>query len=301
MFADLIYEKIEKSGNPTALGLDPRVEYIPDSIREKAGNDADSVLLFNERLIDILSDIIPVVKFQSAYYELLGPAGIAVLQKSMAYAKGRGMVVILDAKRNDIGSTAAAYAGAYLSDGHFAADALTVNAYLGSDGVRPFIDACKCYGKGIFILVKTSNPSSHEIQDLKLSDGMTVFEKMAEMVNGWGDGLVGSHGYNSVGAVAGATYPDELKRLRNAMPASFLLVPGYGTQGGGAADVANGFDENGNGAVVNSSRGIMCAWESDRLKGIFSHERFAEAARDEAIHMKNALSAAIGKENIKGE
>jgi len=295
MFADILYEKIEKTGNPTVMGLDPRIEYVPDSIRENTNSDASAVLNFNLKLIDTLNDIIPAVKFQSAYYELLGPIGAITLQQSMAYAKSVGLVVILDAKRNDIGSTAKAYAEAYLGDKHYAADALTVNGYLGTDGIKPFSDICEAKGKGIFILVKTSNPSSGELQDMKLYDGMTVYEKMAELVNGWGKEIVGKHGYSSIGAVVGATYPEELGKLRKIMPKAMLLVPGYGAQGGGANDVKDGFDSKGNGAIVNSSRGLMCAWKSEKFSGKYTHEDFCEAARDEAILMKTALNTATNK------
>ena len=290
MFADLLYEKIEKMGNPTVMGLDPRIEFVPDSIRVAAGNDADAVLIFNLKLIDALCDIVPAVKFQSAYYELLGPAGAKTLQKSMAYAKSKGMVVVLDAKRNDIGSTAKAYAEAYLGDHHYSADALTVNGYLGTDGIKPFAEICKSNGKGIFILVKTSNPSSGELQDLKLENGYSVFEKMAQLVNVWGADNIGKHGYSSIGAVVGATYPEELRMLRKMMPAAMLLIPGYGAQGGGAEDVKNGFDDNGNGAIVNSSRGLMCAWKAAKFNGKYIHDQFCEAAHEEALQMKTAFN-----------
>lgn len=293
MFADLIYEKIAECGNPTVLGLDPRIDYVPDSIREKTKNDAAAILEFNMKLIDTLSDIIHIVKFQSAYYEMLGPAGAITLQNSIAYAKEAGMIVILDAKRNDIGSTAKAYAEAYLSDTHYSADALTVNGYLGTDGIIPFIDICKENGKGIFILVKTSNPSSGELQDLKLESGITVYEKMAELVSKWGADIIGKNGYSSVGAVVGATYPEELGKLREIMPKAMFLVPGYGAQGGGADDVKHGFDSNGNGAIVNSSRGLMCAWKAEKFSGKYTHENFCEAARAEAILMKNSLATVI--------
>lgn len=290
MFADMLYEKIERMQNPTVLGLDPLIDYVPASIRNTADGDDQAILVFNKKLIDTLCDIIPAVKFQSAYYELLGPEGAFCLQKSMIYAKFKGMVVILDAKRNDIGSTASAYAKAYLAEKHYTADAITVNGYLGTDGIKPFIEMCRENGKGIFILVKTSNPSSGELQDLRLLDGMTVYEKMAELVAGWGSDIIGSCGYSSVGAVVGATYPYELGRLRELMPKAMLLVPGYGAQGGSADDVKCGFDSKGNGAIVNSSRGLMCAWKSGKFSGVYSHEDFCEAARNEAILMKTSLT-----------
>ena len=205
------------------------------------------------------------------------------------------MMVILDGKRNDIGSTARAYAEAYLSPDGYDADALTVNAYLGTDGIQPFLELCEKYDKGIFILVKTSNPSSGEFQDLRLESGETIYERMADMVKRWGRSLIGEYGYSSVGAVVGATYPDELKALRERMGETPFLIPGYGAQGGGAADVIHGFDKNGIGSLVNSSRGLMCAWKNGKYPGRFSQENFCEAARFEAVEMRNSLAAALDK------
>jgi orotidine-5'-phosphate decarboxylase len=293
MFADRLFYRVNEMNNPTVLGLDPRIEFVPESIRKKNPTDALAISEFNRKLLFTLHDIVPVVKFQSAYYEMLGPEGAAVLKEGILFAKSLGMLVILDGKRNDIGSTARAYAEAYLSPGGYDADALTVNAYLGSDGIQPFLELCEKYEKGVFILVKTSNPSSGEFQDLRLDSGEKVYERMADMVRRWGSGLIGEHGYSSVGAVVGATYPDELKILRERMNETPFLIPGYGAQGGGAADVVHGFDKLGYGSIVNSSRGLMCAWKNEIYKNRFSQEDFCEAARFEAVEMRNALSAAI--------
>ncbi len=301
MSIDLLIDKINEKKNPTVAGLDPRWEYVPEYIREDAiakfgkTNQAVGAALttFNKGLIDALCDIVPAVKPQSAYYEMYGLAGLNALAETISYAREKGMYVILDGKRNDIGATAEAYAAAYLGkanaddfvvENELESEGLTVNGYLGSDGIKPFVNACRDYGKIIFVLVKTSNPSSGELQDLSV-DGETIYRKMAAMVNGWGEGLDGKYGYGPVGAVVGATYPDQLKELRSLMPKSYILVPGYGAQGGGAKDVAGAFDKNGLGAIINSSRGIMCAYK----KGDYKPEDFAKAARDEAIRMREDI------------
>lgn len=300
-----LIKKIKKMQNPTVAGLDPKLSYIPSYILNDVFNEygktpegvCEALCRFNFGLIDALSDIVPAVKPQMAYYEMYGLAGLNALKKTIDYAKSKGMYVILDGKRNDIGSTAEAYAEAYLGssdiDGEisyndFNADALTVSPYLGTDGVMPFVKKCKENDKGIFVLVKTSNPSSGELQDLT-SNGMTIYEKMAELVNKWGNDTVGESGYSSVGAVVGATYPAQAEKLRKLMPKTYFLVPGYGAQGGTADDVAKSFNSDGLGAIVNSSRGIMCAYQKKQLAG----EAFAEAARDEAISMRNAIVSAI--------
>ena len=295
MFQEKLYEKIKEFNNPSVVGLDPLIDYVPKSIINKFNNDSEAILHFNKCLIDNLKEIIPVVKCQSAYYELLGPKGAIVLTKTMEYAKKNGMLVILDCKRNDIGSTASAYANAYLNNGVYNADCITVNGYLGSDGITPFIDKCEKLGKGIYILVKTSNKSSFELQDLKLENGNYVYEQMASLVSKWGESTIGKYGYSSVGAVVGATYPKQLKQLREKMKHTIFLVPGYGVQGGDASDVKYAFDENGNGALVNSSRGIMCAWK----KRGYDHEKFIKAAIKEANEMKNKLNKYIKTEAKK--
>ena len=280
MSMDKLFEKIAEKQNPTVAGLDPKLSYIPDYIREESYKKygktlegaADALLQFNKGLIDALCDIVPAVKPQAAYYEMYGWQGVKALTETIAYAKEHGMFVITDGKRNDIGATMTAYAAAHLGTTQvedvvaepFGADALTVNGYLGTDGIQPLLEVCGKEDKGIFVLVKTSNPSSGELQDRPLADGNTVYRAMGAMCEGWGEKLPGKYGYSGVGAVVGATYPAQLEELRAAMPHTFFLVPGYGAQGGAADDVAPGFDKNGLGAIVNSSRGIMCQQRADR-------------------------------------
>ncbi len=301
MSIDCLIEKIQEKKNPTVAGLDPRWEYIPAYIQEKAidahGKTAAAIgaalFEFNKGLIDALSDIVPAVKPQSAYYEMYGLSGLEALANTIRYAKEKGMYVVLDGKRNDIGKTAEAYAAAYLGkttagpitfDNELEADGLTVNGYLGTDGIMPFVEACKTCDKTIFVLVKTSNPSSGELQDL-IVNGQPLYAQMATLVNRWGEGLEGRYGYTPVGAVVGATYPKQLKELRTVLNKAYILVPGYGAQGGGAQDVAAAFDKNGLGALINSSRGIMCAWQ----KNGYAPEAYQQAARDEALRMREDI------------
>lgn len=307
MAIDRLLEKIVEKQNPTVAGLDPKLAYVPAYIREKSYEQygktfegaANALLLFNKGLIDALYDIVPAVKPQAAYYEMYGWQGVKALAETIAYAKEKGLYVITDGKRNDIGATMQAYAAAHLGateiEGEapeaFGADALTVNGYLGSDGIDPLLSVCKEKDKGIFVLVKTSNPSSGELQDRKLETGEPVYRAMGGMCEAWGKELSGRYGYSGVGAVVGATYPDQLGELRKALPHTFFLVPGYGAQGGGAKDVAPGFDENGLGAIVNSSRGIMCAWQKEKC----APEEYAQAARREAVRMRDEIMAEIGK------
>lgn len=299
---DLLINKIIEKKNPTVAGLDPKLDYVPEYIIaknfEKYGANlegaANAILEFNKGLIDALYEVVPAVKPQSAYYEMYGPHGVKALYETIKYAKEKGMYVILDGKRNDIGATSEAYATAYLSDTKinnelkeeaFGADSLTVNGYLGTDGIAPFATTFEG-GKTIFVLVKTSNKSSGELQDLELKDGKKIYEKMAELVDMWGKDSVGKYGYSKVGAVVGATYPEQLKEIRKSNPNTLFLVPGYGAQGGGADDVKHAFDKDGLGAIINSSRGIMCAYK----KGNYSENEFAVAAKDEAIRMRNEIS-----------
>ena len=307
MSMDKLLEKIAEKQNPTVAGLDPKLSYIPDYIREESYKKygktlegaADALLQFNKGLIDALCDIVPAVKPQAAYYEMYGWQGVKALTETIAYAKEHGMFVITDGKRNDIGATMTAYAAAHLGTTQvedmvvepFGADALTVNGYLGTDGIQPLLEVCGKEDKGIFVLVKTSNPSSGELQDRPLADGNTVYRAMGAMCEGWGEKLPGKYGYSGVGAVVGATYPAQLEELRAAMPHTFFLVPGYGAQGGAADDVAPGFDKNGLGAIVNSSRGIMCAWQKEGVDGY----EFAAAARREAIRMRDEIVGRIGE------
>ena len=302
---DILINKIKEMNNPTVIGLDPRYDMLPECIKSKYGTDIKSVcegiLEYNKALIDATYDIIPAVKPQIAFYEMFGVDGINCFKETCKYAKEKGMVVIADVKRGDIGSTAAGYSNAYLGEtpvgdkkeSFYDIDFVTVNPYLGVDGIKPFIEDSKKYGKGIFILVKTSNPSSSELQDLKLESGETVYEKVAELVKTWGEELIGENGYSSVGAVVGATHPTQLKDLRELMPNTFFLIPGYGAQGGKAEDIALGFDKDGVGGIVNASRSLMCAYKSDLWKDEFGDERFAEATRAEAIRMRNELTLSI--------
>lgn len=307
MSLDRLIKGIVNTQNPTVAGLDPKLDYIPDYIKEKAfaqyGKNlegaAEALFVFNKGLIDALCDIVPAVKPQAAYYEMYGWYGVRTLQRTIEYAKSKGMFVITDAKRNDIGTTMQAYANAHLgttevegeSVAAFGSDALTVNGYLGTDGIKPVIEVCQKEDKGMFILVKTSNPSSGELQDRKLDDGLTIYRTMGNMCEKWGEELTGQYGYSGVGAVVGATYPEQLGELRKALPHTFFLVPGYGAQGGGAEDVAPAFDEKGLGAVINSSRGIMCAWKKEA--GL-DPQNYAQAARREAIRMRDEIVSYIG-------
>ncbi len=313
MSMDRLLQKIAEKQNPTVAGLDPKLSYVPDHIREnsfaKYGKTlegaADALLTFNQGLIDALCDIVPAVKPQAAYYEMYGWQGVKALAETIAYARAKGMFVITDGKRNDIGATMQAYASAHLGETEvegerfeaFGADALTVNGYLGSDGIKPLLAVCQERDKGIFVLAKTSNPSSGELQDRTLDDGKTLYRTLGDMCELWGEKLPGQYGYSGVGAVVGATYPAQLGELRKALPHTFFLVPGYGAQGGAADDVAPAFDEHGLGAVVNSSRGIMCAWQRSAATaeaGCDGHD-YAKAAREEALRMRDEIVARIGK------
>lgn len=286
MIVDKLIEKIIETQNPTCVGLDTALEYLPEEM-QKGGTEA--IFEFNKNIIDNICDIVPAVKVQIAYYEVYGAAGLDCFKKTCEYAKERGLIVISDTKRNDIGATAAQYANAFLGDGAFnATDMLTVNGYLGSDGVIPFTDECKKHDKGIFILVKTSNPSSGELQNLKLEDGRTVFECMGDMVEKWGEGTVGKYGYSCVGAVVGATYPEEAKVLRARLPHTFFLIPGYGAQGANAEMLKNCFAKGGLGGIVNNSRGILCAYKK---RG----GTYFEAARAAALDMKADLNSVLGE------
>lgn len=304
MSLDRLIEKIAETQNPTVAGLDPKLDYVPGYIKADCfaqyGNTleaaAEALLRFNKGLIDALCDIVPAVKPQCAYYEMYGWQGVRALAETMAYAREKGMFVITDGKRNDIGTTMEAYAAGHLGTvavngeqlAPFAGDALTVNGYLGSDGIKPLLKICGEQDKGIFVLVKTSNPSSGELQDQKLGD-KTVYEVMGEKCEEWGESLPGKYGYSGVGAVVGATYPTQLQALRAALPHTFFLVPGYGAQGGGAKDVSYAFDSRGLGAIVNSSRGIMCAYQKEGC----DERDYAGAARREALRMKTDITDMI--------
>ncbi len=306
MSLDALMASIAKTQNPTVAGLDPKLDYVPEYILkknfEKYGETlkgaAKALLEFNKGLIDALHEVVPAIKPQAAYYEMYGTAGVKTLYKTQEYAKKRGMLVITDGKRNDIGTTMEAYATAHLGKVKvgeneycpFLGDALTVNGYLGSDGIKPLIKVCSEYNKGIFVLVKTSNPSSGELQD-KLIDGVTVYETMGKMCEEWGKDLMGKYGYSGVGAVVGATYPEQIKELRAKLPHTFFLIPGYGAQGASAKDIAGAFDSNGLGGIVNSSRGIMCAYKKEGC----DERDYAGAAYREAIRMRDEIMSFVGE------
>ena len=295
MIFDRLIDKIVSMQNPTCVGLDTSFDYLPESMRagvKDFESASKAVFAFNKGIVDCVCDIVPAVKVQIAYYEALGASGMDCFEKTCAYAKEKGLFVIADAKRNDIGATASRYAEAFLGEGGFgrafAADMLTVNAYLGSDGVLPFLEECKARDKGIFVLVKTSNPSSGELQNLKLSDGRTVYECMGDMTKTWGEGTQGEYGFTRVGAVVGATYPEEAKILRERLPDTFFLIPGYGAQGAGADMLKNCFKKGGRGGIVNNSRGILCAYKKR------GGDHF-EAARAAAIDMQKDLLSTLGE------
>lgn len=300
-----LLDKIVEMKNPTVAGLDPKLAYVPQYIRDKYTQQygptleaaAEALYEFNTGLIDALCDIVPAVKPQMAYYEMYGWQGVRTFERTVRYAQEKGMYVITDGKRNDIGATMEAYATGHLGvtdvEGEavtaFGADALTVNGYLGSDGIKPLLKVCAEQDKGIFVLVKTSNPSSGELQDLKLENGQTIYARMADMCTFWGHELPGKYGFTGVGAVVGATYPEQLTEIRAAHPSLFLLVPGYGAQGGGAKGLVGAFNADGLGAIVNSSRAIMCAYQKEGC----DEKDFAGAARREALRMREDINSVL--------
>lgn len=298
---DRLINKIKETNNPTVIGLDPRYELLPKCVLEKYPNTLEGVsqaiVEYNKALIDETYDVIPAVKPQIAFYEMFGIPGMKAFEETCKYAKQKGMIVIADIKRGDIGSTAQGYSNAYLGktkigekeESIFDVDFVTVNPYMGTDCVKPFIEDCKKYGKGIFILVKTSNPSSGELQDVKLENGEEVYVKVAKLVEEWGKDLRGENGYSSIAAVVGATYPKQLKEIREIAPHTYFLIPGYGAQGGKVEDIALGFDKNGLGGIVNASRSLMCAYKSELWKDKFAEKDYAKATRAEALRMKEEL------------
>ena len=299
---DKLIERIIELQNPACVGLDTDFNYLPEDMKRDVSTFeevSERIAEFNMNIIDKISDIVPSVKVQVAYYEIYGHAGMQAFEYTLNYARGRGLIVIADCKRNDIGSTAGCYSKAYLGKTDingkqsraFAADMLTVNGYLGYDGIKPFIEDVTAHDKSIFALVKTSNPSSGEFQNLKLENGKFIYEQMGELVQEWGKTTVGKYGYSEVGAVVGATHPEEAARLRKQMPNTFFLIPGYGAQGGSAEMLKVCFDKRGLGGVVNSSRGIICAYKNPQYSGM----TYSEAARAACIDMQQDLLGAIGK------
>ncbi|MBQ7065270.1 MAG: orotidine-5'-phosphate decarboxylase [Lachnospiraceae bacterium] len=303
-----LVEKIKQTNAPIVVGLDPMMNFIPEHITKKAFEEkgetlegaAEAIWQFNKAIVDSTYDLIPAVKPQVAMYEQFGIPGMIAFKKTVDYCKEKGLVVIGDIKRGDIGSTSAAYAVGHLgkvtvgnkSYYGFDEDFVTVNPYLGSDGVKPFLDVCKEEKKGIFVLVKTSNPSSGEFQD-QLIDGKPLYELVGEKVAAWGEECMGND-YSYVGAVVGATYPEMGKVLRNVMPKSFILVPGYGAQGGKGKDLVHFFNEDGLGAIVNSSRGIIAAYKNAQYSDKFAPENFADASRQAVLDMIDDIAGALG-------
>lgn len=296
---DKLVANIKKTNAPVVVGLDPMLNYIPGQILDKAIKEqgesleaaGEAIWQYNKGIVDATYDLIPAVKPQIAMYEQFGLPGLMAFKKTVDYCKGKGLVVIGDVKRGDIGSTSTAYAIGHLGKvqignkrlAGFDEDFVTVNPYLGTDGVKPFVDVCKEENRGIFVLVKTSNPSSGEFQDREI-DGKPLYEIVGEYVDQWGSEVIGECGYSQVGAVVGATYPEMGKVLRGIMPKTYILVPGYGAQGGTADALRPYFNEDGLGAIVNSSRGIICAYKQEQYAE-FGEENYADASRQAVVDM----------------
>ena len=300
MIIDKLIGRIVELQNPVCVGLDTIVDYLPQEMKAEIVDyrtAAEQILIFNRKIVDSVCDIVPAVKIQIACYEMYGAAGIDCFEKTVKYAEEKGLIVIADGKRNDIGNTAGAYAKAFLGKtqlfGHAESaspvDCVTVNPYLGIDGVDPFIREAVFADKSIFILVKTSNKSSGDFQDLDM-DGQTLYRRVGEKVEEWGAAYIGESGYSPCGAVVGATYPAQLTELRAALPHTFFLIPGYGAQGGAAKDIDGAFDKNGLGAIVNSSRALMCAYKKAGDDGT----NLAKHTRDAVIAMRDDINSVRG-------
>ena len=301
--------RIKETNAPIVVGLDPMMKFVPEYIKKAAFTEygetlegaAEAIWQYNKGIVDAIYDLVPAVKPQVAMYEQFGIPGLVAFKKTVDYCKSKGLVVIGDIKRGDIGSTSKAYAIGHVAKvavgsktySGFCEDFVTVNPYLGSDGIRPFMEVCKEEKKGMFILVKTSNPSSGEFQDREI-DGKPLYEIVAEKVAEWGEEVMGED-YSYVGAVVGATYPEMGAALRKIMPKNYILVPGYGAQGGKGKDLAPFFNEDGLGAIVNSSRGIICAYQKDPYKEKFSPVDYADASRQAVLDMKEDLKNAFVK------
>ncbi|MGL4790859.1 MAG: orotidine-5'-phosphate decarboxylase [Anaerotignaceae bacterium] len=302
---DKLIDKIKATENPTVVGLDPRLNFVPKFIQDKCFEEfgktpkavAECFYEFNKGIIDATFDLIPAVKPQVAMYEMLGAAGFESYIKTIQYAKEKGLVIIGDIKRGDIASTAEDYSRGHLGrvmvEGNefeiYHEDFITLNPYLGWDSIEPYMADCKNYEKGMFVLVKTSNPNSGQLQDLDVG-GKTLYQHVGSLVNQWGENLMGKYGYSSVGAVVGATHKEQAEKLRKDMPSTFFLVPGYGAQGGTAEDLSVCFDKDGLGAIVNSSRGIIAAYKKDNK---YSEKDYALAARMAVLEMKEDLRRCI--------
>lgn len=312
---DKLIERIKELNNPTVVGLDPKLDFVPEFIKKEAYDKygmttkgaAEAFLKFNKMIIDEIYTLVPAVKPQVSMYEQLGEEGIRVYIETIKYAKEKGLIVIGDIKRGDIASTAEAYSNGHIGmvqigdENHkvYESDFVTVNPYMGYDAVSPYLNNCEKYDKGLFVLVKTSNPFGGQIQDIESKDGEKIYEKVGNLVSEWGKDHIGESGFSKIGAVVGATYPEQGKRLRELMPHTFFLVPGYGAQGATAKDLVGCFNKEGIGAIVNSSRGIIAAYKKDEYKVKFTDKEFAKAARAAVIDMKKDLTTAL--ESRRGE
>lgn len=306
-----LVHKIQQTGAPIVVGLDPMMKFVPEHIQKQAYAEfgetlegaSEAIWQYNKAIVDAIYDLVPAVKPQIAMYEQFGIPGLIAFQKTVQYCKEKGLIVIGDIKRGDIGSTSEAYAVGHLGRvqvgsrwfSGFDEDFATVNPYLGSDGIAPFLKVCREEQKGIFVLVKTSNPSSGEFQDRKIADAdnRPLYEVVGEQVAKWGEELMGEQ-YSYVGAVVGATYPEMGKVLRKIMPKSFILVPGYGAQGGKGADLVHFFQPDGLGAIVNSSRGIIAAYQQEKYAS-YGPENFADASRAAVLDMKQDIAQALAR------
>jgi orotidine-5'-phosphate decarboxylase len=304
---DKLVKNIQKTNAPIVVGLDPMLAYVPEHVKAKAFKEfgetlegaAEAIWQFNKAIVDATYDLIPAVKPQIAMYEQFGIPGMVAFKKTVDYCKEKGLVVIGDIKRGDIGSTSGAYAVGHIGEVAvgsqtycgFDEDFVTLNPYMGSDSIKPFIEVAKPRKKGMFVLVKTSNPSSGEFQD-RMIDGRPLYEWVGEKVTEWGADYVGECGYSYVGAVVGATYPEMGKVLRKVMPKNFILVPGYGAQGASGKDLTHYFNEDGLGAIVNSSRGIIAAYKQEAYAS-YGPENFADASRAAVIAMQKDIASAL--------
>lgn len=307
---DTLVKKVKELENPTVVGLDPRLNLVPEHIKEEAYETygktpkgaAKAFYMFNKAIIDETYDLIPAIKPQVAMYEMYGSEGMKAYIDTIEYAKSKGLVIIGDIKRSDIASTAEAY-----SNGHigrvaveeeqfeiYKEDFITLNPYLGYDSIEPYMDNCRNFDKGMFVLVKTSNPNSGEVQDIKVGDsGEALYEYMGKLVSKWGEKLIGESGYSHIGAVVGATHKEQGIRLRELMPKTYFLVPGYGAQGATAKDLAGCFNKDGLGAIVNSSRGIIAAYKKENYASKFTEKEFAKASREAVLDMKADLLSVL--------
>jgi orotidine-5'-phosphate decarboxylase len=295
LFSDRLVEAIRKTESPCVVGLDPRIELMPAFIKSGRGAPTADVVRsiirdFHELVLDTIAGLAAIVKPQLAFYEQYGSAGIQAFEDTVQAAKQRGLLVIADGKRNDVDSTAEAYAAAYLGETSFDVDAMTVTPYLGPDSMLPYLDACRRHGKGIFVVLKTSNPGSRDYQDQILQGtGRPLYESIAQTIRDFGEGQIGESGYSSVGAVVGATFPEDARRLRALLPHAFILVTGYGTQGASSEGAAACFNGDGLGAIVNSSRGITYAFGNESV----TKEKFVKSVRENTLRMRDEIAAAL--------